>query len=188
MRTPHSCGCSTPLRPQRPGRSARRRVRRTPSGGTFLRVGNTLPFSGEEVVKEAFGEVLAPIFADSSLGKRLELDIAGRITNYKTSGQVETWKVGINYELNDAIRFRATRSRDIRAPNLQELFAAGQTLVFTVIDRARQVPNLNGVIAPDSYTAATISGGSGPQKPSVDSRITSPASSGVFFENSISGA
>ena len=138
---------------------------RTPTGGTFLRVGNTLPFSGEEVVKEGFGEVLVPILADSSLGKRLELDIAGRITNYKTSGQVETWKVGINYELNDAIRFRATRSRDIRAPNLQELFAAGQTLVFTVIDRARQVPNLNGVIAPDSYTAATISGGNRNLKP-----------------------
>jgi len=138
---------------------------RTPTGGTFLRVGNTLPFKGEEVVKEGFAEVLAPIFVDSSLGKRLELDLAGRITDYKTSGQVETWKIGVNYEVNDVVRFRATRSRDIRAPNLQELFAKGQTLVFTVSDRARQVPNLNGVVGPDNYTATTTSGGNPGLKP-----------------------
>ncbi|KAI1690829.1 hypothetical protein DdX_22267 [Ditylenchus destructor] len=33
--------------------------------------------------------------------KNLDLNVAGRITDYKTSGQVETWKIGINYAMTD---------------------------------------------------------------------------------------
>jgi iron complex outermembrane receptor protein len=108
-----------------------------PGGATVYRVGNTIPFAGAEEVKEAFGEILIPIFRDQSFAKSLELDLAGRITDYKTSGQVETWKVGVNYTINDVVRLRATRSRDIRAPNIQELFAQGQTLIYGITDTAR---------------------------------------------------
>jgi iron complex outermembrane recepter protein len=107
-----------------------------PGGSTVFRVGNTIPFAGYEEVKEAFGEILLPILRDQEYAKNLELDLAGRITDYRTSGQVETWKVGLNYAVSDALRFRATRSRDIRAPNVQELFAAGQTLIYNVTDSA----------------------------------------------------
>ncbi len=48
-----------------------------------------------------------------------------RATDYSTSGYVTTWKVGATWEPIEDIRFRATRSRDIRAPNLNELFQAG---------------------------------------------------------------
>jgi iron complex outermembrane receptor protein len=108
-----------------------------PGGSTVFRVGNTIPFSGTEEVKEAFGELLIPILRDKEYAKNLELNLAGRITDYKTSGQVETWKIGANYAINDVVRFRGTRSRDIRAPNVQELFAAGQTLIYTVSDVQR---------------------------------------------------
>lgn len=108
-----------------------------PGGTTVFRVGNTIPFSGMEEVKEGFAEVLLPLLAGKEYAKSLELDLAGRITDYRTSGQVETWKIGVNYAMNDVLRFRGTRSRDIRAPNLQELFAAGQTLIYTVTDSAR---------------------------------------------------
>ncbi len=108
-----------------------------PGGATVFRVGNTIPFKGAQEVKEAFGEVLIPIFRDQPWAKSLELDLAGRITDYQTSGQVETWKAGLNYTINDVVRLRATRSRDIRAPNLQELFAKGQTLIYPITDSAR---------------------------------------------------
>jgi iron complex outermembrane recepter protein len=112
-----------------------------PGGTTVFRVGNTIPFAGYEEVKEAFGEVLIPLISGQEYVKRLELDLAGRITDYRTSGQVETWKIGANYAMNDALRFRATRSRDIRAPNIQELFAAGQTLIYPITDTARGAEN-----------------------------------------------
>ena len=48
-----------------------------------------------------------------------------RATDYSTSGYVTTWRVGATWQPIEDIRFRVTRSRDIRAPNLNELFAAG---------------------------------------------------------------
>ena len=48
-----------------------------------------------------------------------------RATDYSTSGYVTTWKLGATWAPIEDIRFRVTRSRDIRAPNLNELFQAG---------------------------------------------------------------
>ncbi len=69
-----------------------------------------------------------------SWAKNIDVDLAGRVTDYKTLGTVETWKAGVNDAVNDSIRFRATRSRDIRAPNINEVFAAGQTLIGGIND------------------------------------------------------
>src|SRR3546814_12953799 len=55
-------------------------------------------------------------------------------TDYSTSGYVTTWKAGLTWEPVPDIRFRATRSRDIRAPNLGELFTAGSTRINVLID------------------------------------------------------
>lgn len=94
----------------------------------------SLPYSGQVHVKELFGELMVPLLKDSSLGKRLSLDLAGRITDYSTSGTVETWKAGLDYSLNDSIRLRATRSRDIRAPSLAELFQRSGSSNLNVTD------------------------------------------------------
>ena len=48
---------------------------------------------------------------------------AARYTNYSTSGTVWSWKAGMTWAMNDALAMRATRSRDIRAPTLANLFA-----------------------------------------------------------------
>jgi len=94
----------------------------------------SLPYAGEVHVKEAFGELLIPLLSDSPFGKRLSLDLAGRITDYSTSGTVETWKAGLDYAINDTIRLRATRSRDIRAPSLAELFQRSGSSNLSVTD------------------------------------------------------
>src|SRR5690606_18023087 len=54
-----------------------------------------------------------------------------------TSGFVTTWKVGANYEPVDGVRFRMTRSRDIRAGNFSELYASGQTNTYLISDPFR---------------------------------------------------
>ncbi len=87
-------------------------------------VANFVAFDGRYNVKEGFVEIDVPIIKDGFVDS-LNLNGAMRLTDYSTSGTVTTWKVGVTTDLNDAIRLRATYSRDIRAPNLNELFSAG---------------------------------------------------------------
>ena len=82
-------------------------------------VGNYLPSFGSYDVKEAYLETVVP------LGLGLEFNGAVRATDYSTAGYVTTWKAGATWQPIDDIRLRVTRSRDIRAPNLNELFQAG---------------------------------------------------------------
>ena len=81
--------------------------------------GNYLPNVGKYNVKEGFVEVDLPIF------KGLNVNAAGRYTDYSTSGSVQTWKAGATWQPIQDLKLRGTYSHDIRAPNLQELFAAG---------------------------------------------------------------
>lgn len=96
--------------------------------------GNYLASEGSYDVTEGFLEAVLPLAQDSSLADNLDLNLGVRITNYSTSGSVETWKVGVNYAPIEDIRFRVTRSRDIRAPNLGELFQSGQTSTQIITD------------------------------------------------------
>ena len=89
-------------------------------------VGNFRPSKGSYNVKEAYLETAVP------LGFGLEFNGAVRGTDYSTSGYVTTWKLGATWQPIDDIRFRVTRSRDIRAPNLNELFQAGTANTSTV--------------------------------------------------------
>jgi len=95
--------------------------------------GNFAPFQGRYTVKEAFLELDIPLLKDSVI-KSLNLNAAGRITDYSTSGKVETWKLGLTGEVNDDIRFRGTVSRDIRAPILNELFSTGVATSGSAVD------------------------------------------------------
>jgi outer membrane receptor protein involved in Fe transport len=102
-------------------------------GTTKWASGNFSPFAGQYNVEEGFAEVDAPLLKDDFV-QSVDLQTAGRITNYSTSGLVETWKLGLNSQVNDDIRLRSTWSYDIRAPDLSELFSAGQENAAALID------------------------------------------------------
>jgi outer membrane receptor protein involved in Fe transport len=86
--------------------------------------GNYHNGGGQFNVKEAFLEVNLPLLNSDTLGKA-NLNAAGRWTHYSTAGTVYTWKVGGTWDTPlDGVRLRAVTSRDVRAPNLSELFAA----------------------------------------------------------------
>jgi outer membrane receptor protein involved in Fe transport len=89
--------------------------------------GNFQPFSGSLNVKEAFGEISIPVLKDVPLFRALEINGAARVTDYSASGSVVTWKAGLSDQITSELRLRATRSRDIRAPNLSELYTTGAT-------------------------------------------------------------
>jgi iron complex outermembrane receptor protein len=97
-------------------------------------IGNPQPLAGAYNVKEVFAETVVPLLTNLPLAQELDLNVAGRLTDYSTSGNVTTWKAGLSWTLNDSLRFRATRSRDIRAPNLPELYTSTSLDFVTIVD------------------------------------------------------
>ena len=96
-----------------PGRDAQNNL-----VGTWL-YGNFLVNSGTYNVKEAYLETVIPII------EGMDFNGAVRATDYSTSGTVATWKAGLTWQAIDDIKLRGTISRDIRAPNLADLYAPG---------------------------------------------------------------
>ena len=92
-------------------------------------------FSASVDVKEAYAEIGVPVLRDVAFAQALDLNGAIRRTDYSTTGGVTTWKAGGTWEPNDTFRFRLTRSRDIRAPNIQELFDPGSNGKGNVTNR-----------------------------------------------------
>ncbi len=84
---------------------------------------NIQPISGKYDLTELFGEALLPLLKEAPGAQSLDLSLAARFTDYSTSGNVTTWKVGVTYEPIRSVRFRGTVSRDIRAANISELFS-----------------------------------------------------------------
>src|SRR5690606_30935859 len=77
---------------------------------------------GSYDVTEAFGEVRLPVL------ERFAIEAAFRAGDYSTVGSVSTWKLGIDAPAFDTLRFRATVSSSVRAPNVADLFSgAGET-------------------------------------------------------------
>ncbi|MFA6117619.1 MAG: TonB-dependent receptor [Sphingomonas sp.] len=97
-------------------------------------VGNYKPSGGSVNVKEAFFETVIPLLRDLPFAKSVDFNGAVRVTDYSTSGTVTTWKLGATWDVNSDLRFRGTRSRDIRAPNLNDLFQGGLSTTVTVAD------------------------------------------------------
>ena len=83
------------------------------------------PTNGKYNVKEAFAEFLVPLARDTVWAQAMDVDLAARITDYSNSGTVETWKIGPTWTPIDDLRFRGGLSRDVRAPNLGELYSGG---------------------------------------------------------------
>ncbi len=95
---------------------------------------NFKPILGKYNTKEAYAEVAAPLLRDAPGAKSLEVNAAIRHTNYSTSGPVTTWKIGFTYEPFADLRFRGTKSRDIRAANINELYQLGTQSRGSVIN------------------------------------------------------
>ena len=102
--------------------------------------GNYHDGRGNYHVNEVFVEFGVPLINNTFWGKA-DLDIAGRHARYSTAGDANTWKVGVTWDTPlPGIRLRALQSRDIRAPNLSELFSPPQGLNGSVSNDATGQP------------------------------------------------
>jgi iron complex outermembrane receptor protein len=101
---------------------------------------NYSSFYGQILVNEFYVEADVPILKNISVGgipiaETFGINAAARNTNYSTSGDVTTWKLGFTWDVNDSLRIRGTRSFDIRAPNLGELFNPGSQGNVNVVNQ-----------------------------------------------------
>jgi outer membrane receptor protein involved in Fe transport len=90
--------------------------------------------SANSHVWEVAGELNIPLLQDVFAVQDLSLALAARYTDYSTSGSVVTWKAGVDWQMFDAVRLRATASRDIRAPTLDDLYKPPSSSVTGFVD------------------------------------------------------
>lgn len=106
------------------------------TGGSNWFAGNFKNGSGQFSVREAFVELGIPLADESAIGS-IDLNLGGRVARYSTAGNATTWKVGASWETPlEGFRLRGVLSRDIRAPNLNDLFAPVTAASQNVINRA----------------------------------------------------
>ena len=87
-------------------------------------VNNIVPIGGRISVGEIYGEAVVPLLSGMTFAKEVDFDGAVREADYNLSGATTTYKAGLTWQVNDDIRFRISDSRDVRAPNVAELFQA----------------------------------------------------------------
>jgi outer membrane receptor protein involved in Fe transport len=115
-----------------------------------------------ESVKEAFGEVNIPIFKDAPFAQSFDLNGAGRVTDYSTSGTVETWKGGFTWRPIEDVLLRGTDSRDIRAPTLYEFYSGANSGTGQLYDPVTNT----------TQNVSTITSGNPNLKPEIGSTYT----------------
>lgn len=131
-------------------------------GGWLLT--NVFPVKGSYHLWEVFAEAAVPLARDLPFLHALDVNGAVRYTDYSTSGGVTTWKAGLVWEPVKGVRLRGTASRDIRAPNVPELFAGIVQNTGSVIENGVTVPIVqaargNPSLQPekaDTYTAGIV--------------------------------
>ena len=77
---------------------------------------------GEYDATDAFLELSLPLLANTPGFRELTLDVAGRLSNYSTVGDTESWKLNLVWAPIEDVAFRGSVSQAVRAPNITELF------------------------------------------------------------------
>ncbi|PQA86619.1 TonB-dependent receptor [Marinicaulis flavus] len=90
-----------------------------------------LDYAGDISVLEGFFEMNIPVLRDVALADYLEINGAvrqtrnhatDRLTKEEKTSNATSWKVSTIYDITEGLRFRASRSRDIRAAGFRELY------------------------------------------------------------------
>lgn len=128
---------------------------------------------GDFDVMEGYMEVAAPLL-DIEDKFQLDFNGAARYSDYSFSGGIWSWKAGGTARVFNDLLLRLTRSRDIRAPNINNLFSTRGTTVGTVSDQDNPAARkaANPAYNPTPSQVFTYSGGNPDLVPEVSSTLT----------------
>lgn len=132
---------------------------------------------GEYDVSEVFTELTIPLLEGLPGVDMLTFDTAARIANYSSIGNAKSWKLGLDWQVFEDLRVRATKSSALRAPNISELYGEASQTFFNVDDPCRtdnldnlanadqRIANCNALGVPadfnSEYDSATLEGVNG---------------------------
>jgi iron complex outermembrane recepter protein len=128
------------------------------SQGLGFFVNNAQNINGKVDVTEGYAESVVPLLKNVPLARNVDFNGAVRRTHYNrdsptlgSSGiSTTTWKLGLTWQLIESFRIRGTKSRDIRAPNVSELFGPNTTSFGILNDPARGGLQTNPVVVSGS--------------------------------------
>ena len=83
--------------------------------------------AGSDRTKAVFAEVDVPLLEDMPFVRSLALNASMRYTEVASYGSGDTYKVGINWDITDTVKLRASNGTSFRTPSLYELYLANQT-------------------------------------------------------------
>jgi outer membrane receptor protein involved in Fe transport len=95
-----------------------------PEGGTDFSVYTI----AQDSLKDVSLEVLLPILRDKPGAQLLNINVAGRYSDYDSTGGTSTYKADIEWQPLSDLRFRGGYQRAYRAPNPAELYGGAQTV------------------------------------------------------------
>jgi iron complex outermembrane receptor protein len=148
-------------------------------GGPTHTWGNTIiPIPGvSQTAYEAAYEIDVPLLKDLPFVQSLSTDDAYRFTRYENKGYTAgssgsqlpistgfnaiNWKFGLVWSLNDVLSVRVARSRDMRAPNLWDLFQPENFQPFSFGTPDYLCSPNPGVVASGGCTPLPVSGSNG---------------------------
>ena len=129
-------------------------------------------------IKEVYAEFAVPLLADMPGVKSLDLDVAGRYSDYNRFGSTSNPKVGLKWRPTDSLLVRGSWGTGFRAPTFAEAFG-GQTRGFSTINdpcagpNFASLPGCAGRQAPANTTGAfVLSGGNPDLKPEDADNLT----------------
>jgi iron complex outermembrane receptor protein len=91
--------------------------------------GATLPTEGGYSVKEVFMEARMPLVEGRTGIQALTFETGYRYSEYSTGFETDTYKAGLDWAPFEALRFRGSYQRAVRAPNVGELFSPATVLL-----------------------------------------------------------
>jgi outer membrane receptor protein involved in Fe transport len=125
----------------------------------FIELGTTSDaHPPQRKVSEFYVETSLPLFADLPFMNSLDLDLAARYSHYNDFGNTTNPKVGLKWQVSDAVLLRASWGTGFRAPAFTEAYGA-QTRGFQPVNDPCLGPNFAAYPGCNGQQATTTSSG-----------------------------
>jgi iron complex outermembrane recepter protein len=120
--------------------------------------GPTTPVHGQFHVKELFTEARLPLINGKTGVQDLSFEAGYRYSDYSNDFSTDTFKYGLNYSPVDAVRFRGSFQRAVRAPNIGDLFGQVSVSLDGTKDPCAGQVDANGLVNGHTLEECALTG------------------------------